>query len=92
MTAPATDRAPFRHAPARNAQHDRVYASKAGQTGQTGQHLENKQELSAISGQIAHSYDPKLASRTAYWPIPAACAVSIPIAFPRGCPNYGAPA
>jgi hypothetical protein len=90
MTAPARDRAVLRRAPARIAQLDRVYVSKAGQTGQTGQHVENKQELSAISGRNARSYDPKLASRTVYWPIPAACAVSMPIASARGHPSRGA--
>jgi hypothetical protein len=91
MTAPATDRAPLRRAPARIAQRDRVYASKAGQTGQTGQHLENKQKLSAISGQIALSYDPKLASTTACWPIPAAYAVSRPLRAAQALQRNRAP-
>jgi hypothetical protein len=88
MTAPATDRAPLRRAPARIAQRDRVYASKAGQT---GQNLENKQKLSAISGQIALSYDPKLASTTACWPIPAAYAVSRPLRAAQALQRNRAP-
>jgi hypothetical protein len=91
MTAPARDRAVLRPAPARIAQLDGVYDSKTGQTGQTGQHLENKPELSALSGQIARSHDPKLASRSAYWPIPAAYAVSRPLRAAQALQQNRAP-
>jgi hypothetical protein len=91
MTAPARDRAVLGRAPARIAQLDGVYDSKAGQTGRTGQRLENKPELSAISGRNARSYDPKLASRPAYWPIPSAYAVSRPLRVGQALQQNRAP-
>jgi hypothetical protein len=90
MTPLALNYAVLRYAPARIAQLDGVYDSKAGQTGQIGQHLENNQKLSAISGENAPSCGPKLASRTAYWPIPG-CDVSTQIGGAHAPPQNRVP-
>jgi hypothetical protein len=79
MTDPALDCAALRRAPARIAQLEGVYDSTTGQSGQTGHRVEYAQELRAVSGRKARSYDPKLASRTTHRPIPAACDAGRPI-------------
>jgi hypothetical protein len=77
MTDPALDCAALRRAPARIAQLEGAYDSKTGQAGQTGHGVEYAQELRAVSGRKARSYDPKLA--TIHRPIPAARDDSRPI-------------
>jgi hypothetical protein len=50
--------------PARIAQTCGPYGQKTGRTGQTGQRLENAQELDALCGQNLRSYPSELASET----------------------------
>jgi hypothetical protein len=91
MILPVLNRTVLRSALAQIAQLDGVYDSKTGQSGQSGQHIENARELAAISGQKPHSYAPELASgRVRRW-MPAECDVSSPIgaghAHPHGPPS-----
>jgi hypothetical protein len=91
MILPTLNRTVLRWALAQIAQLDRDYDSKTGQSGQTGHRLENAQELHAVSGRKARSYDPRLASRTVHRPIPAACGASRRIGAAHAHP-HGAPA
>jgi hypothetical protein len=90
MTPLPLDHAVLRYASAQIAQPNGVYDSKAGQTGQTGQRIEQKQEFSAIAGRNACGYAPKPASRTADWPIPV-CDVSTQIGAAHAPPQNRVP-
>jgi hypothetical protein len=90
MTRLPLDHAVLRYAAAQIAQPNGIYDSKTGQTGQPGQRIEHKQELSAISGWDARNCAPKLASRTADWPIPA-CDVSPHIGAAHAPPQNRVP-
>ena len=91
MILPALNRTVLRSALAQIAQLDGAYDLKTGQSGHTGQHIENAQELAAISGQKPQSYAPELANgRVRRW-MPAARDASNPIgaahAHPHGAPS-----
>jgi hypothetical protein len=79
MILPALNRTVLRSALAQIAQLDGAYDSKTGQSGQIGQHIENAQELGAISGQKPHSYAPELANESVRRWMHDACDVSNPI-------------
>jgi hypothetical protein len=91
MILPTQNRTVLRWALAQIAQLDRVYDSKTGQSGHTGHRVEYAQELRAVSGRKARSYDPKLASRTTHRLIPAACQVSSWIGAAQAHLQDGAP-
>jgi hypothetical protein len=98
MTFPALDRAVATGRLAQNAQLKETYVPKTGQTGQTGQRIEDAWRFGATPGQKLIGRHPKLASAyhkpaggTVQQPNPAAQDVRTPIdsayARPNGVPQ-----
>jgi hypothetical protein len=91
MTLPALDRAVATGRLAQIALLKETYVPKTGQTGQTGQRIEDAWKFGAAFGQKLTSRHPKLASGTAQQPNPAAQDVRTPVdsayARPNGVPQ-----
>jgi hypothetical protein len=65
MTLPALDRAVLARRLAQVAQLRETYVPKTGQTGQSGQRIENARKFDATPDQKPTSHHPKLTSGTA---------------------------